>query len=145
MPGFYSNLLSMQRCLVYAVQIIITKHCCIHANSVIFVFVNMSPNIIYRKLTASLLLALFVLIHVEKIFHTHSNRIDNKGQTGFSTVSKNAVCTICSFTLAKDSQLPEPVSIVTPFSFLMKEYISGSASYHFFNDNYYSNRGPPSC
>ena len=105
----------------------------------------MSPNIIYRKLTASLLLALFVFIHAEKIFHTHSVRTDNKVQTGFSTVSKNTTCTICNFTIAKDSQLPEPVSIDAPFSFLLKEYISGFASYHFLTDNYSSYRGPPSC
>ena len=110
-----------------------------------FCFVSMSPNIIYRKLTASLLLALFVFIYAEKIFHTHSTRTDNKGQTEFSTVSKKAVCTICNYTVAKDSQLPEPVSIDNPFSFLLKEYISGSASYHFLTDNYSSYRGPPSC
>lgn len=138
----------MYQCIsysVYTVQIIITKHCCIYLKSAIFVFVRVSPNIIYRKLSASLLLVLFVFIHAEKIFHTHSTRVDNKGHTGFSTASKNAVCTICNYTVAKDSQLPEPVSIDPPFSFLLKEYICSSASYHFLTDNYSSNRGPPSC
>lgn len=102
-------------------------------------------NIIYRKLAASLLLILFVFIHAEKIFHTHSVRTDNKVQTGFSTVSKNTTCSICNFTIAKDSQLPEPASIDTPFSFLLKECIPGSVPYYFLSDNYSSNRGPPSC
>ncbi len=109
-----------------------------------FCFVKDSPHIICKKLIAGLLFALLVFIYAEKIFHIHELPASKTHQTGITSVINNPVCNICDFTVAKDSELPDPFSVDIPITFLIKEYTSASIAYHFQPENSTSNRGPPS-
>jgi hypothetical protein len=106
--------------------------------------VQISPTIIFRKTIASLLLALLVLVYAEKAFHTHAKENSHAEQAGVSIVSNNTGCSICDFTITKDTELPEPIAATVPFTFLNKEYSSASITYHFQTGNSTSDRGPPS-
>jgi hypothetical protein len=109
-----------------------------------FCFVHVSLHSIYRKIIASLLLALLVFIYAEKVFHTHIKAANNTEQSGISITSNNAGCVICDFTVAKDAELPESFGTAIPYTFLVKEYTSASIAYHFQTGNTSSDRGPPS-
>ena len=103
-----------------------------------------SLYIIYRKLVAGLLLALLVFVYAEKAFHIHHKALNNPQQAGISVISKNTVCGICDFTVAKDAGLPDLITVEIPVPFLLKEYIAAAPSYHYLPEYYLSGRGPPS-
>lgn len=106
---------------------------------------NSSRHNIFRKIIASVLLALLVFVYAEKFSHTHHN-IAHTEQTGYSsTTTINATCAICDFTLAKDAALPEPDCINIPFTFIQQQYAVASITYHFLPERHISNKGPPAC
>jgi hypothetical protein len=102
-------------------------------------------NTIFKSITAGLLLALLVFIHVEKAVHHHENIITNTHQEGFSTASKSYVCSICDYVFARDAGLPDlPVAHI-PVSYFEKEQVNFSSDYYspvFFS---ITDRGPPTC
>ena len=104
---------------------------------------NLSTHINYKKIIASLLLALLFFIYAEKVFHIHDKLPGNTEQAGISLALNNTGCAICDFTVAKEAELPQPLSVDIPLTFLIKEYTSASVSYHFQPENSTSNRGPP--
>ncbi|MEO7394618.1 MAG: hypothetical protein ABIU11_06710 [Chitinophagaceae bacterium] len=101
-------------------------------------------HIIYRKIVAGLLLALLIFIYTEKTFHIHDRVNTNTEQAGVSIIFNNSICSICDFTIAKDAALPGPIVFVLPVSYILKEYIAFTPSYHFTFHDYLSTRGPPS-
>ena len=100
-------------------------------------------NIAFRKVLASLLLALFTFIYVEKIFHVHDKAAVISAYTGVEIKSVNNNCAICDFQLAKDSETPVQISTTSSFIVLQKKFAAFSSFYFFpaFSNTY--NRGPP--
>jgi hypothetical protein len=101
------------------------------------------PHIIHRKLIAGLFFSLLVFVYAEKTFHIHELPADKTQQTGITSAINNPVCSICDFTVAKDSALPQLVAIEIPVTFLLKQYIIAPSSYYYLPDNFVSGRGPP--
>jgi predicted nucleic acid binding AN1-type Zn finger protein len=100
-------------------------------------------KIIYRKISASLLLALLIFVYTEKAFHTHAN-VANSTATGITSTSNTPGCDICDFTIAKDAELPGFTDINATSSFLVKKYIPVSSPWYYHSCNFISGRGPPS-
>ena len=100
-------------------------------------------NIVYRRISASLLLALLIFIYVEKVFHTHTNIVNSKA-IAVTTISNNAGCDICDFTIAKDAEIPVSEDLDYTSSPLSKNYIPVSSSACDESSHFISGRGPPS-
>ena len=111
----------------------------------IFDFVKASPTIVYKKIIACFLLAVFTFIHAEKAFHTHQKQDDHTQQKDITVKLAGNSCVICDFQLAKDSELPTLACTDLPFTFLLKEYTTAFSCYHFLPATQISNRGPPAC
>ena len=100
-----------------------------------------------QKISAAVLLALFIFIHVVKTFHTHeySTALLSKPTGKNACVLKtNFSCPICDFQLAKDGDTHISVlQIVCPVSFISSYYhyeLPQSISFSIV----FSVRGPPS-
>ena len=79
--------------------------------------VKNSLHINFKKPVAALLFALMVFIYAEKAFHIHHNTHNNTQQDGIYEISNSTICSICDFTIAKDAELPAPVTIEIPATF----------------------------
>ena len=102
-----------------------------------------SSHTIWRKISASLILALFVFIHSAKVFHKHQQDTDLTEQKMFVVKPVNASCTICDFQVAKDAELPLlAITTISPISW-QKEYAVISLVYHYVPIIQIFDRGPP--
>jgi hypothetical protein len=101
------------------------------------------PHIIHRKCIAWLFFSLLVFVYAEKTFHIHEVPANKTQQTGVTSAGNNPVCSICDFTVAKDSLLPDFMAIEIPVTFSLKQYIIVPPSYYYLPDNFVSDRGPP--
>ena len=102
-----------------------------------------SSHIIRKKITAALLLALFVLIYAEKVLHTHDRAPIITEQKGVSVSANNLNCAICDFAIAKDAALPAPAVINLPVEIVFTKHIVSSSSCYFLSVACSSDRGPP--
>lgn len=104
---------------------------------------KVSKHTIYQKLGASLFFVLLFFIYGEKAFHIHELPAKKTQKAGVTSLISSPVCSICDFTVAKDSELPDLVTPYVPFTFLLKQYILEASSYYYLPDNFISGRGPP--
>jgi hypothetical protein len=97
-----------------------------------------------KKITAALLLALFVFVHTAKALHIHADSYagNHKNETAFKS-SVQGVCSICEFQLARDSELPLPATTSNTFTFISKDYFSSSSAISLVHAFSFSDRGPP--
>jgi hypothetical protein len=105
--------------------------------------VHASSHIIYRKITAGLILALFLFIHAEKVFHKHQQETVPAHPKAIAVAMVNANCPICDFQVSKDSELPVLTGITIASICWQKKYANSSAFYHYLPSTQISNRGPP--
>ncbi len=97
----------------------------------------------FRKFIAGLFFSLLVFVYAEKAFHIHELPANKTQQAGVTSLINNPLCSICDFTVAKDSDLPDFATANVPFTFLLKQYSIESPSYYYLPDNFISGRGPP--
>ena len=102
-----------------------------------------SLYIVYRKIIAGLLLALFIFIYAEKAFHTHLREANHSQQKKIAVSSFSANCAICDFKVAKDSELPALISTNIPFIYWTGESTISSSVYNILPLSQIPNRGPP--
>lgn len=102
-----------------------------------------SRHILLKKITAVLLIALFVFIYAEKVFHTHDKTVPfvAKGAATFSL--NNNACPICDFQLAANTDLPLLQGIEAPFFFFNTAHCIIVISLHSSLVKSFSGRGPP--
>ncbi|MEO6612349.1 MAG: hypothetical protein ABIT05_06410 [Chitinophagaceae bacterium] len=102
----------------------------------------LSP-IIGKKIIAGLLLALFVFIHAEKVFHIHEKNAVASCHEGIALQSNSNSCSICDFQLSKDSELPLVAAITVSFTFLQNKPVFFSSSCSYGSAANLPGRGPP--
>jgi len=105
--------------------------------------VQISLHIIYRKIIAALLLALFVLIYVEKVLHTHDRTTVITQQKGVSVSATNPGCAICDFAIAKDAALPSPFITDVPIEIVFTKHIVSFSFFYHASVASTTDRGPP--
>ena len=127
----------------FTAQIKITKHSCKYFERPTFAIVQFSLHILYRKISAALLLALFVLIYAEKVLHTHDRTTIITQQKGVSVSATNPGCAICDFAVAKDAALPSPFITDVPLEIVFTKHVVSSSSFYHASVACSTDRGPP--
>src|SRR5690349_13890890 len=77
----------------------------------------------FKKISASILLVLFIFIHAAKAFHTHDFSLDQSALNKHTTVHTSFFCAICNFQIAKDSDAEVAmINISAPLKFIISFY-----------------------
>lgn len=97
-----------------------------------------------KKLSAFLLLGLFLFIQAEKSLHEHNAAA--RQHTGYTHVSDaKANCLLCDFQLAADADVPALSFELNPVRFTAVHAVFHNPVYFSSSAHVSALRGPPSC
>lgn len=96
-----------------------------------------------KRITASLLIVLFVFIHVVKAYHNHDAAVTHTHSSSNEFMKVKADCDICKYHFVQDGALLFCQPIVVPPSPLMNVYFTLSTRVSTSVGLLSANKGPP--
>lgn len=97
-----------------------------------------------NKAIAVIFLLLFSFVHIAKAAHTHScPTVAKEAKTISDKSTLSTACSICEFQIAKDSLLPELITISPITTYANSEFIVFLSPLYFIEHNSLLLRGPP--
>lgn len=96
-----------------------------------------------RQLAALFLIAVFVFIHIVKVFHSHGNLTSHQVSKNTDQVKKSGVCFICDYHFTKDNDHVNNFHAANPQFQNSAEYIFRLPRTTSSIGLVFSDRGPP--
>jgi hypothetical protein len=103
----------------------------------------LSFRAVSKKISATLLLCLFLFIHAEKAFHQHKQNNSELARHGSAFRNGDGVCEICDFQAARDADLPVLAITNAPVEIILIPFVSPASTFHSAESLEQNGRGPP--